>query len=51
MFENVFGTVVQIELLSSIKMGDDNTLFPNKEKLNIHFTDYKKGLTETDVYV
>ena len=24
MFENIFGTEVQVELLSSVKMGDDN---------------------------
>lgn len=30
-------------------LDDDSTLFPNKERLNIYFTDHKNGLTDDDV--
>jgi len=30
-------------------LDDDSTLFPNKERLNIYFTDHKNGLTNDDV--
>ncbi|MCQ2548796.1 MAG: HAD domain-containing protein [Lachnospiraceae bacterium] len=30
-------------------LDDDESLFPEKEKIDIFFTDYKKGLTDSDV--
>jgi len=30
-------------------LDDDGSLFPNQEKLNIYFTNYKTGLTEADI--